>query len=66
MGKMHGVGLYTYPSGAEGEEGRTEEALMRDNVLLCLKKGACVCMCVMSALHSWGGCVNGIDVLLAS
>lgn len=38
MGKMHGVGLYTSAS-VGGKEGTKEEALMRDNILHCLKKG---------------------------
>ena len=42
MGKMHGVGLYTSAS-VGGKEGTKEEALMRDNILHCLKKGKWPC-----------------------
>lgn len=42
MGKMHGVGFFTFPTTKDGTAGDREEGLMRDNILICLKKGAVI------------------------
>jgi hypothetical protein len=56
MGKMHGTGFFTFPTGKDGTPGETEEALMRDNILVCLKKG--VYFDVMSIVSMLNICGN--------